>query len=354
MKKGKEILKRKEKGITLIALVITIIVLLILAGVSIAMLTGENGILTQAQNAKEKTELSSEKEGIELAVQSSMIKKPNTLEITKSNLDEEIKEYLGNNKEFKTTDNKDGSFLVNLKNPDRIYYVDSTGIVISEENMLKISTADELKAFRDEVDGGNSYNGWYVYLTDNIILDKNEYWNPIGLFDIDSPDNSNKAFSGIFDGKNHKIDNIYINTTDSAQGLFALTNNGTIKNVIIGNNSTILGGNYTGGLIGIAKNKTKINSCSNEASITCSGVASGGVVGQLTENGLIIKCYNIGNVSSSGEHVGGICGIMDKNSIIEECYNTSNISGLSQYVGGIIGAIRDTSHLRNCYNTRND
>ena len=46
----------KEKGITLIALVITIIVLLILSGVSIAMLTGNNGILTQAQRAKEATE----------------------------------------------------------------------------------------------------------------------------------------------------------------------------------------------------------------------------------------------------------------------------------------------------------
>ena len=45
-----------NKGITLIALVITIIVLLILAGVSIAMLTGENGILTQAQRAKNETE----------------------------------------------------------------------------------------------------------------------------------------------------------------------------------------------------------------------------------------------------------------------------------------------------------
>ena len=47
---------KKEKGITLIALVVTIIVLLILAGVSIAMLTGENGILTQARNAKDRTE----------------------------------------------------------------------------------------------------------------------------------------------------------------------------------------------------------------------------------------------------------------------------------------------------------
>ena len=45
----------KNKGITLIALIITIIVLLILAGVSIAMLTGENGILTQAKKAKEET-----------------------------------------------------------------------------------------------------------------------------------------------------------------------------------------------------------------------------------------------------------------------------------------------------------
>ena len=57
LKKVQRETKRKQaKGITLIALVITIIVLLILAGVSIAMLTGQNGILTQAQNAKNRTE----------------------------------------------------------------------------------------------------------------------------------------------------------------------------------------------------------------------------------------------------------------------------------------------------------
>ena len=48
--------KNKERGITLIALVITIIVLIILAGVSIGMLVGENGIITQAQRAKRETE----------------------------------------------------------------------------------------------------------------------------------------------------------------------------------------------------------------------------------------------------------------------------------------------------------
>ena len=46
---------KKNKGITLIALVITIIVLLILAGVAISMLSGENGILKKAADASEKT-----------------------------------------------------------------------------------------------------------------------------------------------------------------------------------------------------------------------------------------------------------------------------------------------------------
>ena len=73
MKGNKGIIKRKEQGITLIALVITIIVLLILAGVSIAMLTGENGILTQAQNAKNKTNEAAKNEQLDLAKQEDLI-----------------------------------------------------------------------------------------------------------------------------------------------------------------------------------------------------------------------------------------------------------------------------------------
>ncbi len=56
----------KNEGITLIALVITIIVLLILAGVSISMLTGQNGILNRAQEAKEKTEIAQKDENVKL------------------------------------------------------------------------------------------------------------------------------------------------------------------------------------------------------------------------------------------------------------------------------------------------
>ena len=61
----KKILKNK-KGITLIALVVTIVVLLILAGVSISMLGGENGIIKQAQEAKDKNKAEAIREAINL------------------------------------------------------------------------------------------------------------------------------------------------------------------------------------------------------------------------------------------------------------------------------------------------
>ena len=55
-----------EKGVTLIALVITIIILLLLAGVAIAMLSGENGILNKASQSAEKTKRESAKERLKI------------------------------------------------------------------------------------------------------------------------------------------------------------------------------------------------------------------------------------------------------------------------------------------------
>ena len=66
MEKFRKKIFKSTKGITLIALVVTIIVLLILAGVSIAMLTGNNGILTQGKRAKEEQAHAAVKEGIML------------------------------------------------------------------------------------------------------------------------------------------------------------------------------------------------------------------------------------------------------------------------------------------------
>ena len=82
--------QKKTKGITLIALVITIIVLLILAGVSIAMLTGQNGILTQAQKSREQTDIGREKEQIALAYNGVKTKKEGG-DVTSGELDAELK-----------------------------------------------------------------------------------------------------------------------------------------------------------------------------------------------------------------------------------------------------------------------
>ena len=68
--KVKETTFRKDKGITLIALVVTIIVLLILAGISISMLTGQNGILNRATTAKKQTENTNARDELALAITS--------------------------------------------------------------------------------------------------------------------------------------------------------------------------------------------------------------------------------------------------------------------------------------------
>ena len=77
MRKQIQINKENNRGITLIALVMTIIVLLILAGVTIAMLTGENGLIKRAETAKEETLIAQYKERINLIKGETGIKNEN-------------------------------------------------------------------------------------------------------------------------------------------------------------------------------------------------------------------------------------------------------------------------------------
>ena len=119
---------KKERGITLIALVITIIVLLILAGVSIAMLTGNNGILTQAQNAKTKTEEAADKEKIQLAVNAARIGDNGYQDLNQNNLQEETDREFGEGKTV-VRDNGDGSFTISLVDSKKEYTVTSNGEV---------------------------------------------------------------------------------------------------------------------------------------------------------------------------------------------------------------------------------
>ena len=123
----KNVLKEKS-GITLIALVITIIVLLILAGVSIAMLTGDNGILTQAKEAKEANIAGTEKEQIQLAMQSLKMKKQAdnvSTQVTPAELQEQL---LGDGaKNVTVEDGENDNLVVNYEDSKNSYLVDQEG-----------------------------------------------------------------------------------------------------------------------------------------------------------------------------------------------------------------------------------
>ena len=133
MKSNKKI-KRKNniKGITLIALVITIIVLLILAGVSIAILTGQGNILDNAGTARDKTNESEDIEKIQFALNEYK------LETHTGNTDKSLADYL-KSKDWCTdaTENDDGTIDVIVEG-SRKYQISADYLLGKiDENKLK-------------------------------------------------------------------------------------------------------------------------------------------------------------------------------------------------------------------------
>lgn len=110
-KKYNFIVKKNNKGITLIALVVTIIILLILAGVTIGILTGNSGIIGNANNAKEKAEISDLREQIELAIIQAEGKYQNTT------LDNVIEELINENIIVDVNDVNKETGAITTKNP---------------------------------------------------------------------------------------------------------------------------------------------------------------------------------------------------------------------------------------------
>ena len=320
----------KSAGITLIALVLTIVILIILATITINFAFGENGLVSMTEDARDITTEATEKEGIEMAVADSKIKDITTPDREKENLEESLRSQFGNDTNFTVTENGDGSFFINMNDSQRSYYVESTGEIIAQSEMIEIGTAEELKAFRDEVNSGNTFEGKYIKLTNNITLDINEEWEPIGMYPAEntSPaDETNKPFSGTFDGCGYEIDGIKINTTVSRKGLFTLINNGKILNLGIGENCNISGNIGTAGIVGVLYNNSQIVNCYNKANITVGGY-SGGIAGVCQLDSTIQNCYNLGDITliDSQAAIGGICGQITTGSQVYNCYNEGDIN----------------------------
>ncbi len=126
---------KQRNGITLIALVITIVVLLILAGVTIAMLTGENGILGKATTAKAKSAEEEAREKVSLMLARWKMEKT----INNVDFDKYIADYTEDFQSFGietiTKDEKrDGWYFAQVKVGDKTYYVE----ILIENNNAEI------------------------------------------------------------------------------------------------------------------------------------------------------------------------------------------------------------------------
>ncbi|MCI8411654.1 MAG: type II secretion system protein [Clostridia bacterium] len=111
----------QNKGITLIALVITIIVLLILAGITIAMLMGENGIIKQAKEAKQETERTGAREKLQIEASGSY--EEGKYDVNKA------KENLKNNLNIKDEQITDSEGILTVEYENHKFYIDKKGKV---------------------------------------------------------------------------------------------------------------------------------------------------------------------------------------------------------------------------------
>ena len=167
---------RKNKGITLIALVVTIIVLLVLAGISIAMLTGQNGILNRASEAKEKTELAQKDENEKLQEYEEIINKYRDLpkeEGTTPYLPNDTFSYkegdLSTGLVIKDSSNNEYVWIV-VPKTETIYKTAGVGLInFTDEEYTKIEAdlKEYIKDYKD--DDYNDANSKFSTLYQNML-----------------------------------------------------------------------------------------------------------------------------------------------------------------------------------------
>ena len=381
---------KKNKGITLIALVITIVVLLILASISIGVLVGDNGIINQSKKAKEETEISEEKELLERAtVQVAGNDKYGNID--EENLQKELDKEAGEGK-TEVTD-IGGEIEVIFKENNRYYIIDKDGNVGEAEKIIEdknpgditkdeegkeldgsfekpyeIWCIEDLVVFSNMVNGNgikfengnkvqitksNSFSGKYVKLMrtlnfkSKLSYENSERTDFGDINGISEDDNilrtemitgtgfepignaGNKTFNGNFLGNECSINNIYIDTENVA-GLFGYTTNAAINNLTIRGKIQSTK-DKAGGIVGNAS-KTSIEKCINYATVTTTN-----------DN----PSYgNDGGVTYTNSYSGGITGYLS--GTVNECINYGKIATSKAYAAGIVafccGTIKNSTN----------
>ncbi len=348
---------------------ITIIVLLILVGVTLSTLSGQDGILNKAATATDRTNKEAIKEKIQFEIFDCY---DNNNDFNMDKLQGKLSKKYENVKYY-----ANGSIILPIDKYFAMIKEESGNIVIEvEEKEEKFNLAEEkvidvvlgnledFKNFKESVNNGDDYTGKIIKQTADIDMGgaKNGGWTPIGT--------QEHPFKGTFDGGKHKIENLYIGSDEqaSAIGLFGY-NEGTIKNVGIETleiaTTQINKCVHLGAICG--DNSGRIERCYNNANFSCNWKWNetektrsliGGIVGCVSGSGCIYECYNSGIITVTadsywGAAVGGILGYGDNGCDISGCYNSGNIENISgaanPMAGGIAGEVNGS--MNSCYNT---
>ena len=309
----------RTNGITLIALVITIIVLLILAGVTIAVLTGDNGVLNKSKESKIENEIGKEKEQLSLAMTSMRFEDEKVKKKRKEIFQGYLDEYTGveKTKSYIT----DAGYTVHFIETNRVYKVDEKGEIIQEDisiisdiddnpgvleiegNKKIINSIEDLVEFSNQVNTGNKYGNDTIYLgktldfsselsygnlekrykydetTMTYVQDQESEYTLIELMNdgigfIPIGVTSSNGFGGNFDGQYNEIKNIYVNQSGPA-GFFAYTmGRKTIKNLTIDGKITS-SDSLAAGICASAGFASKIENCVCKARVTGNNTVGG-------------------------------------------------------------------------------
>lgn len=217
-----------------------------------------------------------------------------------------------------------------LSYPEFDVPVSEIGLIGSgtEANPYRIRSADDLVIMQSVIEQNAEYADDCYALSADIDM-AGTVFEPIG---------KTHHFSGVFDGKGHKITNLSIeNSGAEPTGLFSFVENGTVKNVGIEGGS-IKGGARTGALIGRTMYAAVLN-CYTTAVVN-GDADTGGLVGMFN-NSVLENCYARANVTGTVT-VGGLIAGTNRSidpstaTIVKNCYSVSNVSG-TNYVGTLIG-----------------
>lgn len=223
----------------------------------------------------------------------------------------------------------------------------------TEDDPYLLATAADLKAFRDMANAEAS-SKLCATLTADIDLG-GEAWTPF------EPSSGfvTEAYAGTFDGANHTIKGLSVNSTSkSGVGFFGTVHGATIKNLQIAGNIYSTNSSYVGGIVGRTQGNVTIDGCSFSGSVTATKAGmtngAGGIAGRVNAGTLAVtNCANLSDVTGS-ESAAGILGYAGNTKVtIENCYNSGAISG-QNYASGIcsIGTGKNgkTGKIGNCYN----